>query len=247
MKDSFLDLLPQDSTVCMRGITVASGKGGVGRTTIVANLGVALASLGKNTIIIDGSLTTPNLAILFRLEKAVHTINDVLAGEMQLKDILYDGPKGVKIAPAAVSLEKIKKTSPERLPDVLRNLPQKTDFVLIDAPVGLGPEVVVAIRATQEVLLVATPDIVSVSDCMKTRIVAESLGSSPIGIVLNRVRKEEFELSRKEIEAITKLPVLTEIPEDDQVRLALKKGIPLLVLDPKSKAAPAIISLAKKL
>ena len=182
-------------------IAVVSGKGGVGRTTIVANLGIALASLGKNTIVVDGSLTTPNLAILFKLEKAAHTINDVLSGRASLKDILYNGPKGVKIAPAALSLEKIMETSPETLSDILRDLPPKTDFLLIDAPAGLGRETVAAIRAAREVLLVATPDIASVSDCMKTRLVAELLGSTPIGIVLNRVRREEFELSGKEIEA----------------------------------------------
>lgn len=212
----------QDSNVCIRKITVASGKGGVGRTMIVANLGIALSSLGKNTIIIDGSLTTPNLAILFKLENAVYTINDALAGEVPLRDILQNGPKGVKIAPAAVSLDQTKKANPERLHDVLRDLP-KTDFVLIDAPVGIGCETVAAIRATQEVLLVATPDIASISDCMKTRIVAEFLGSSPIGIVLNRVRKEDFELSKNEIETIANLPILAENPEDKKVQLALQK------------------------
>ena len=191
----------------MQIIAVVSGKGGVGRTTIVANLGIALASLGKNTIIVDGSLTTPNLAILFKLEKAAHAINDVLSGRASLKDILYNGPKGVKIAPAALSLEKIMETSPENLSDMLRDLPPKTDFLLIDAPAGLGRETVAAIRAAWEVLLVATPDIASVSDCMKTRLVAELLGSTPIGIVLNRVRREEFELSGKEIEANAKLPI----------------------------------------
>ena len=228
----------------MRIIAVVSGKGGVGRTTIVANLGIALASLGKNTIIVDGSLTTPNLAILFKLEKAAHTINDVLSGRASLKDILYNGPKGVKIAPAALSLEKIMETSPENLSDMLRDLPPKTDFLLIDAPAGLGRETVAAIRAAREVLLVATPDIASVSDCMKTRLVAELLGSTPIGIVLNRVRREEFELSGKEIEANAKLPILAEIPEDEKVKLALKNGIPLLVLNPKAKAAKAMTALA---
>jgi len=231
----------------MRKITIASGKGGVGRTTIVANLGIALASLGKNTVIVDGSLTTPNLAILFKLEKAAHTINDVLAGKSSLKDVLYNGPKWIKIAPAALSLEEIKKTSPEHLPEILRDLPLKTDFVLIDAPVGLGRETVAAIRAAKEVLLVATPDIASVSDCMKTRVVAELLGSTPIGIVLNRVRGEEFELSSGKIKTITKLPILMEIPEDEKVKLALKNGVPLLVSDPKAKAAKAITALANKI
>ncbi len=231
----------------MRCITVASGKGGVGRTTLVANLGIALASLGKETIIIDGSLATPDLAFLFKLEKAVYTLNDVLAGEATLADVLHVGPKKVKVAPAAVTLEQIRKAHPERLPEVIRQVPEKTDFVIIDASCGLRRETVVAMRAGNEVLLVATPETTSISDAMKTRLVTEFLNLAPIGVVLNRVRKEEFELARGEIQTIMNMPVLAEIPEDEKIKQALKLGKPLLELSPNSPAARAIQGLAKKI
>lgn len=228
----------------MRRIAVASGKGGVGRTTIVASLGIALASLGKETIIIDGSLTTPDLALLFKLEKSVYTLNDALAGDAMFIDVMHTGPKRVKIVPAAVALEQIRKARPERLPELMRQVPKKTDFVLIDVPSGLSRETVSAMRAGQEVLLVATPEMTSISDAMKTRLIAEFLGLAPIGVVLNRVRREEFELTRNEIKNV---PVLAEIPEDEKVRQALKQGKPLLELDSKSPAAKAIKELARKL
>lgn len=231
----------------MRIIAIASGKGGVGRTTITANLGVALSALGKSTIIIDASLTTPDLALLFKLEKSVYTINDVLSGEVHLPEVLYVGPKGVQIAPAAITLEQIKKVTPERMVEVLREVPANTDFVLIDVPGGLRRETIAAIRAAQEVLLVATPDMVSLSDCMKARLIAEFLGLTPIGVVLNRVRKEEFEIGGNEIKTLLNLPVLGEIPEDETVREALNKGEPLMVLNPRSRAAKAIMKLAEKL
>lgn len=228
----------------MRRIAVASGKGGVGRTTIVASLGIALASLGKETIIIDGSLTTPDLALLFKLEKSAYTLNDALAGDAMFIDVMYPGPKHVKIVPAAVALEQIRKARPERLPELMRQVPKKTDFVLVDVPSGLSRETVSAMRAGQEVLLVATPEMTSISDAMKTRLIAEFLGLAPIGVVLNRVRREEFELTRNEIKNV---PVLAEIPEDEKVRQALKQGKPLLELDSKSPAAKAIKELARKL
>jgi septum site-determining protein MinD len=231
----------------MRIIAIASGKGGVGRTTITANLGVALSALGKSTIIIDASLTTPDLALLFKLEKSVYTINDVLSGEVHLSEVLYVGPKGVQIAPAAITLEQIKKVTPERMAEVLREVPANTDFVLIDVPGGLRRETIAAIRAAQEVLLVATPDMVSLSDCMKARLIAEFLGLTPIGVVLNRIRKDEFEIGSNEIKTILNLPVLGEIPEDETVREALNKGEPLIVLSPRSRAAKAIMKLAEKL
>ncbi len=231
----------------MRRIAVASGKGGVGRTTLVANLGIALASLGKETIIIDGSLTTPDLALLFKLEKSVYTLNDALVGEATLADVMYLGPKRVKIVPAGVTLEQIRKARPERLAELMRQVPEKTDFVLIDVPSGLRRETVSAMRAGREVLLVATPEMTSISDAMKTRLIAEFLGLAPIGVVLNRVRREEFELTRDEIRMNMNVPVLAEIPEDEKVKQALKQGKPLLELSPNSPAAKAIKQLAKKL
>lgn len=231
----------------MRLIALASGKGGVGRTTIAANLGIALSELGKSTIIVDAGLTTPDLALLFKLEKSVYTINDALAGEISFSEVLYTGPKGVKIAPAAVSLDQIRKARPEYLAGLLRTVPKETDFVIIDAPSGLRRETIAALRAAREVLLVTVPDMVSVSDCMKTRLIAEFLGLSPIGMVLNRVRKEEFEIDSREIETILNVSVLAEIPEDEGVNRALNRGVPLMVLEPKSPAAKAIVGLARKL
>ncbi len=228
----------------MRRIVVASGKGGVGRTTIVASLGIALAGLGKETIIIDGSLTTPDLALLFKLEKSVYTLNDALAGDAMLVDVMHPGPKRVKIVPAAVALEQIRKARPERLPELMRQIPKKTDFVLVDVPSGLSRETISAMRAGHEVLLVATPEMTSISDAMKTRLIAEFLGLTAIGVVLNRIRREEFELTRNEIKNV---PVLAEIPEDEKVRQALKQGKPLIELDSKSPAAKAIKELARKL
>ena len=231
----------------MRFITVTSGKGGVGRTTLVANLGIALASLHKETIIIDGNMTAPDLGLLFKLEKAVYTLNDVLSGEATLADAIYPGPKNVKVVPAAVTIEQIQKADPERLLGVMSQVPEKTDFVLIDSPCGLRRETVAAIRAGREALLVATPDIISISDLMKTKLVTELLGLAPIGMVLNRVRGEEFELPRSKIQAITNISVLAEIPEDEKVRQALRLGEPLLQSSPRSPAAEAIKELAKKL
>ena len=228
----------------MRRIAVASGKGGVGRTTIVASLGIALASLGKETIIIDGSLTTPDLALLFKLEKSVYTLNDALAGDATLTDVMHPGPKRVKIVPAAVALEQIRKARSERLPELMRQVPKKTDFVLIDVPSGLSRETISAMRAGNEVLLVATPETTSISDAMKTHLIAEFLGLAPIGVVLNRVRREEFELTR---DKIMNVPVLAEIPEDGKARQALKQGKPLLELNSNSPAAKAIKELARKL
>ena len=231
----------------MRCITVASGKGGVGRSTVTANLGIALSKLKKSTIVIDGTLTTPNLTLLFRLEKVVHTLNDLLSGNASIEDVTYDGPNGVKVIPAAVSLERIRKTQPEKLAEVVKLLPKKTSFVLIDAPGGLRRETIAALRAGKELLLVTTPEIPAVSDAIKTRIAGELFGLKPIGVVLNLVHEDRYELDRDQITNIMNLPVLAEIPYDEEARKALGEGEPLIEAEPESRASKAIIKLARKI
>jgi MinD-like ATPase involved in chromosome partitioning or flagellar assembly len=129
----------------------------------------------------------------------VYTINDALAGEISLSEVLHVGPKGVQIATAAMTLKQIRKASPGQMSRVLREVPDNTDFVIIDAPGGLRRETIAALRAAREVLLVTTPDTISISDCMKARLIAEFLGLTPLGVVLNRVRGDEFEIKSGEI------------------------------------------------
>ncbi|MFN4133495.1 MAG: cell division ATPase MinD [Candidatus Hadarchaeales archaeon] len=231
----------------MRSISVLSGKGGVGRTTIAVNLGIALARMKKNVVLLDASFTCPDVALHFKLEKSLYTINDVLLDQAAFNNVLYSGPFGLKVAPAAVTLDQIKMTRPEKLPEVIQKAEIDADFLIVDASGGLRRETVAAVRSTKEALFVATPDVVSLSDCLKAKLVAEFLGARSIGLVLNRVRGEDFELEKNEIKEIVGLAIVEIIPEDEKVQQALRKGEPLMVMDPKAPAAAAIERLAKKL
>ena len=87
-----------------RSIVFASGKGGTGKTTTVANIGVALAQFGKEVIVIDADITMANLSLILGMEDIPVTLHDVLAGEAELKDAIYEGPAGVKVIPGGLSL-----------------------------------------------------------------------------------------------------------------------------------------------
>lgn len=226
---------------------IASGKGGVGRSTLTANLGLAITQMGKTTVILDASLTVPNLGSMFKLEKVPHTLNDVLAGEIPLDDAIYRGPSGLKIIPAGVTLNQVKKALPSRLPQVLNELPIKTEFLLIDAPGGLRRETVAAFRAGREMLLVTLPEIAAASDMMKTRLIADFLGLKPIGVVVNRILRKEFELTSSEIGHLLNLPVLAEVPEDVNFNKAFNLGKIAVDASPNSSASKAIRALARKL
>ncbi|MDK2869676.1 MAG: septum site-determining protein MinD [Pyrococcus sp.] len=136
-----------------RSIVFASGKGGTGKTTTVANIGVALAQFGKDVILIDADITMANLSLILGMEDIPITLHDVLAGEAELKDAIYEGPAGVKVIPGGLSLEKVKKARPERLRELIREISQMGDFILIDAPAGLELTSVTALLIGKELIV----------------------------------------------------------------------------------------------
>jgi len=231
----------------VRTITVASGKGGVGKTTITANLGIALAKLGKNVTVLDADITLANLELIIGLENAPITLQNVLAGEASITDAVYEGPCGVKVIPAGTSLEGLRKVNPDRLEEVITDIFDMTDYLLVDAPAGLEKSAVVALAISQELLLVVNPEIASITDGLKTKVVAERLGTEFLGIVVNRISGLSIEMAKNEIEAILEGRVLALIPEDPEVRKSSAFGKPLLVRAPDSPASRAIMELAGKI
>lgn len=132
-----------ESEAC-RVVCMASGKGGTGKTTVTANLGTALAELGAETYILDADIAMANLGLILRMEDAPVTLHDVLAGEADIEEAIYEGPHGVKVIPAGISLEGIRKANPDRLRDVVEHIIDRADFLLIDAPAGLGRDAITA-------------------------------------------------------------------------------------------------------
>lgn len=231
----------------MRVLTIGSGKGGVGRSAITANLGVALAKLGESTLIIDGSITSPSQALFFNLEKVPRTLNDVLLGEITPEEAIYRGAGGVEILPAAVTLEKIRKAKPARLASLIKDHIDGYDFILIDASNGLRKETIAALKAGEELLIVTVPELTAVSDSMKTKVASEFLGLTPIGMVLNQVKGEDYELGEDEIGRIMNLSILSKIPYDRNVRRSINEGKLLLEWKPDSPSSEEIKKLAEKL
>ncbi len=230
-----------------RVIAVASGKGGVGKTTIAANLGVALSIFGKETVVLDADIAMANLELILGMEGKSVTLHDVLSGEASIEDAIYEGPGGVKVVPAGISLEGLRKVKLEKLEKALETLVEDTDILLIDAPAGLEKDALTAIAASDEMILVTTPEIPSISDSLKTKIVANKLGVNIIGVILNREQHDKTFLTAKEVEAILEVPVLSIVPEDPEVSRASAFGEPIVVKNPKSPTSNAIMQFAANL
>lgn len=228
-------------------ITVASGKGGVGKTTVSANLGVALAEFGKDVTILDADIEMANLELLFGMEGMTTTLHQVLAGKASPKEAIYKGPAGVKIIPAGISLEGLRNADPDMLQKVLEEIMEQTEILILDAPAGLGKSAITSLAVGQELLLVANPEISSMSDALKTKIVAKKLGAHVLGAVLNRTGADTTDLTVEEVQTILEANVIATIPEDPEVKRSSAAGVPLVIKAPNSPASTAIKKLAADL
>lgn len=231
-----------------RIITVLSGKGGVGKTTLVANLGTSLASMGKDVTIFDANLTTPNLGLHLGIPLFPVTLHDVLKGTANIKDAVYWHDSGLKIVPAGLSLKDLRGSDARELPNALLDLLGSTDIILLDASAGLGRETMAAIEASDEVILVTNPDLPSVTDALKAAKLAEQMGSKITGVVINRVSGKDYEMDIREIESMLEgIPILSQVPEDLSVQKAIAKRVPVVQHSPNSAASQEIKRLAAQL
>ncbi len=228
-------------------LVISSGKGGVGKTTIAANLGIALSEIGLKVLIFDADITMANLELIFGMEGLPNTIQDVLEDKARPEEIIYDGPGGVKVVPAGLSLRRLKKSDPDKINSIFKLFINKVDLLIIDGPPGLEVDSVTSIAASQNMILVVNPEITSLSDALKIKLVAEKLGTRILGVIVNRVRDDPTEISGPEIEAILELKILGNIPEDQIVKKSTTLGKPFVLLDPKSPASLAIKEAAKKI
>src|SRR3989344_7937334 len=121
-----------------RLICVCSGKGGVGKTFLTANLGVALAEFGKDVAIVDANLTTPNLGLHMGIPLYPVTLHDVLKGNAKISDAIYEHESGLKIIPAGLSLKDLRGVDARDLSNAVIDLLGTIDIVILDASAGLG-------------------------------------------------------------------------------------------------------------
>ncbi|HET7323277.1 MAG TPA: MinD/ParA family protein [Halococcus sp.] len=230
---------------------LASGKGGVGKTTSALNLGAALRGAGYDTVILDADLPMANLGALLDIEDDP-TLHDVLAGETTLNDALVwlptespptRTPPGedttLVVVPGSRSLESFAAADPGGLRRVIHSLAAAADFVVCDTGAGLSHENAVPLGVADGVVLVTTPDPVAIEDAKKTAEFTARAGGSVVGAVLTRAGEET------DVSAITErlgVPMLAVIPES-----AVVGDEPLVETAPESYAAEAYQRLATAL
>lgn len=150
----------------VRVITVTSGKGGVGKTSVAANLAVLLQKAGSRVMVLDGDFGLANMNIVMGLE-ARHTIHDVITGEKEISDVIVTGPGGVRIVPASSGIMRMTQLSASEktiLMERLEAAPVQFDVLLIDTGAGINSDVAYLNAAATELIVVVTPEPTSIAD-----------------------------------------------------------------------------------
>ncbi len=228
-------------------IVIASSKGGVGKTTTAINLGTALTIFGRDVIVVDCNLTTPNVALYLGAPNVPTTLHDVLNSDRDITEALYLHAHGLKVIPASTSLKDRTKIDFDKLNRLIKGLSGKADFVIIDSAAGLSEEAIAAMKMGDEILVISTPELPSVSDALRTIKVAKEHGKKVAGVILTRVYEDELELTRQDVEAVLETPVIGIIPEDETMREAVKMNHPITHTHPSAPSSLGFKKLAADL
>ena len=227
--------------------TIASGKGGTGKTTVSVNLGTMLAQLGKETYLMDADIGMANVGLVLGLQDAPITLHEILAGKGNINDAIYEGPAGLKVIPSGISLQGFQQADPDKIRDVMSELVKRCEFLLIDAPAGISKDGVVPLAVADEVILVVNPELSSIVDALKTKILTEVVGGHVLGSIINRVDQDKTDIITKKMEKVLGVKVIGIIPEDSNVRRASSAKTPIVIKFPQSPASKAIKRIASDL
>ncbi len=205
-----------------RAIIVTSGKGGVGKTTVTANLGRSLSFRGKRTVLVEGDIGLNNLDVIMNVEdKVIYDAAEVAMGKATVSQCLIKVNDKLCVFPATTCAGNL--VTPDIFAEIIRELKTEFDYVLIDSPAGIEENFHRAAIGADEGIIVTTPHIPSVRDGYKTVKALYSYGIRNIGLIVNRVRGEYVSdktmLSPKEISTVMQIPLIGILPEDDFVNL----------------------------
>jgi flagellar biosynthesis protein FlhG len=252
--DQALGMKARNDSSSVRAVCIASGKGGVGKTHVTVNLGVALASQGKQVMVLDADLGMANVDVVLGLH-AVRNLAHVLRGECRLEDIVLEGPEGVRVVPAGSGVREMLDMSHGQqagLINAFSSIGEDLDYLLVDSPAGLSDGVTMFSRAAHDVVVVVCDEPASITDAyavikrlsrdhdvtrfhvLANRVVSVRHGWDLFGKV-NRVASQFLDVT---------LDFCGAIPEDPKLRYAVQSQRSVVEAYPTSRSSAAFKRLA---
>ena len=240
----------------VRVITVASGKGGVGKTNVTVNLAIALAGQGKKVTIMDADLGLANIDVMLGLHSDKN-LSNVMNGECDLEEILLDGPAGIKIIPASSGVKDMAEMSPSQhagLVSAFSELTHDIDVLLVDTAAGISDSVVSFARAAQEVLVVVCDEPASITDAYALiKLLSREQNIFKFHVLANMVSgpqqgREVYDKLSKVSERFldVALEYIGHVPYDEHLQKAIKRQKSVVEVFPRSRSAQAFQTLSKK-
>lgn len=236
-----------------RVLVITSGKGGVGKTTTSANLGMALAAQGRSVALVDADFGLRNLDLLLGLEnRIVYNILDVLTGECRLEQALVRDKRQPKLAllPAAQTRDK-NSITPAQTREITSQLADMFEYVLVDCPAGIEQGFKNAIAGAEKALVVTTPEVSAVRDADRVIGLLEAAGLKETELIINRLRpqmvKDNNMMSVEDVLEILAVKLLGVVPEDEKVIVTTNRGEPLVLSANPPPAGIAFLNIARRI
>ena len=244
-----------------RVITITSGKGGVGKSSVSVNLAIQLSRMGKKVVIFDADFGLANIEIMLGI-RPQYNLADLMFRGKTLQDIITEGPEKIGFISGGSGIQELTRLSRDQiiyLTQKLFQLDKLADVIIIDTGAGIADSVLEFVAASSEVILVATPEPTSITDAyalLKTlnKKSEFSVGNTNIGMLANRIKDEEdgkelYEKLRVVADKFLQIPLtyLGGIPQDSNVSKAVIQQKPVTQLYPNSEASKAIIRIAEKM
>ena len=237
-------------------IAVASGKGGVGKTNISVNLGVSLASQGKDVMLLDADLGLANVDVMLGLHP-LYDLSDVISGERSLEEVITLGPQGIRVVPASSGIQAMAELSTAQHAGVISafsELASPPDVLIIDTAAGISDNVVTFSRAAQEVIVVVCDEPASITDAYALiKLLNREYGIYRFRVLTNRVQsvQDGRALYNKILKVTDRyldvaLDFMGVVPEDEFLRKAVQRQKAVVEAYPRSKSALAFKKLATK-
>ena len=244
-------------------MAVTSGKGGVGKTFVSANLAAALARAGRRVLVLDADLGLANLDVVLNLYPKI-TLHDVFTGKSTLADAVLPAPGGFHVLLAGSGMVEYSRMTPEvrdQLQKVIAEVAPKFDHVLLDTGAGISDVVLYTVSLAGSVLVVVTPEPTSLTDAYATiKVLATTQGRRKVHLLVNQTRKlGEGRAVRQQLQQVVdrfvnpnidgavRLELLGEVPSDPAVREAVQRRQLLLETFPGTPAAAALVAAAGRL